>query len=140
MYTNAQILAAVVNKWSQPLIKTMLSGKLQSIGALRNIEEKIKSTGWVSPKWSIMQDLNPIFESVSGSIVTPMLNRYISQLDDASIPQMAHNIVDGALERGSLSLFDGKLELEREDLEELKRLLDINLPVKEGDVYVVKTE
>lgn len=113
---------------------------MQSIGVLRNIEEKIKATGWVSPQWSIMQDLNPIFESVSGSVITPMLNRYIGQLDDATIPQMAHSIVDNAIKNGSLSLFDGKLELEQEDLEELKKLLNYNLPIKEGDVYEVKTE
>lgn len=140
MFTNAQILSAVINKWSQPFVRTMLSGKVQSIGALRNIEEKIKSTGWVSPQWSIMQDLNPILESVSGSVITPMLSRYLSQLDDDAIPQMAHSIVDNAIKNGSLSLFDGKLELEREDLEELKKLLNYNLPIDEEKVYEVKTE
>lgn len=139
MYTNAQILSAVLNKWAQPLVKTVASSKVQSFGFLQNIEAKIKSTGWVSPKWSLIQDLNPIMESITGSIITPMLGKYLSQIDDASIPKMAHDIVDSALKQGSLSLFEGNIELEREDLEELKKLLDYNLPLKEEDFYEVKT-
>ena len=140
MFTNAQILSAVLNKWAQPFIKTMLTSKVNSIGFLQNIETKIRSTGWVAPNWQLMQDLSPMMDSITGSIVTPMLTRYISQLDDASIPQMAHNIVDDALKNGSLSLFDGKVVFEREDLQELKNLLNYNLPIKAEDVYQVRTE
>jgi hypothetical protein len=85
-----------------------------------------------------MQDLSPLMESLSGSLVTPMLNRYLSQLDDATIPQMAHNIVNDALKRGSLTLFEGKVEIEREDLEQLKKLLDYNLPYSEDEAITIK--
>lgn len=138
MATNAQILSAIINKWAQPFLQSFMTGKVQSLGFLSNIESKIKSTGWVSPRWSIMQDLSPLMESVSGSLVTPMLNRYLSQLDDAAIPQMAHNIVDDALKKGSLNLFEGKVEIERADLEYLKKLLDYNLPYNESDVITLK--
>ena len=140
MFTNAQILSAVLNKWAQPFIKTMLTSKVNSIGFLQNIETKIRSTGWVAPNWQLMQDLSPMMDSITGSIVTPMLTRYISQLDDATIPQMAHNIVDDALKNGTLSLFDGKVVFEQEDLQELKKLLNYNLPIKAEDVYQVRTE
>lgn len=140
MFTNAQILSAVLNKWAQPFIKTMLTNKVNSIGFLQNIETKIRSTGWVSPNWQLMQDLSPMMDSISGSIVTPILAKYISKLDDASIPQMAHNIVDDALKKGSWSWFDGKLVFEREDLQELKNLLNYNLPIKEENIYQVRTE
>jgi hypothetical protein len=140
MYTNAQILSAVINKWSQPLIKTLLSGKIQSIGFVQGLENKIRSMGWVSPNYSLINDLSPIMESVTGSIVAPMLNKYLSQIDDASIPQMAHDIVDEALKNGKLSLMEGKVELETEDLIELKNLLNYNLPIKEGQTYKVITE
>ena len=140
MFTNAQILSAVLNKWAQPFIKTILSSKVNSIGFLQNIETKIRATGWVAPNWQLMQDLSPMIDSITGSIVTPMLTKYISQLDDASIPQMAHNIVDDALKNGSLSLFDGKIVFEQDDLQELKKLLNCNLPIKAEDVYQVRTE
>ena len=118
----------------------MLTSKVNSIGFLQNIETKIRSTGWVAPNWQLMQDLSPMMDSITGSIVTPMLTRYISQLDDATIPQMAHNIVDDALKNGTLSLFDGKVVFEQEDLQELKKLLNYNLPIKAEDVYQVRTE
>ena len=140
MYTNAQILSAVINKWAQPVIRTFLQGKVQSLGFLQNIEAKVKSTGWVSPNWSLIQDLSPIMEGVTGSLVTPVLNRYLSMLDDASIPKMAHDIVDEALKQGKLSIMEGLIELEAEDLIELKNLLTYNLPIKEEQIYRVITE
>lgn len=140
MYTNAQILSAVINKWSQPLIKTLLGSKVQSIGFIQALENKVKSSGWVSPNWSMMAELSPIMESVTGSIMAPVLNKYLSMVDDASIPQMAHDIVDEALKQGKLSILEGKIELETEDLIELKNLLNYNLPIKEGQAYKVITE
>lgn len=140
MYTNAQILSAVINKWAQPLVKTLLAGKFQSFGFIQNIEAKVRSTGWVSPSWSLMQDIAPIMEGVTGSIVEPMLNQYLSQVDDASIPKMAHDIVDEALKQGKLTLFEGKVILETEDLIELKQLLNYNLPISEEQAYRVITE
>jgi hypothetical protein len=140
MYTNAQILAAVLNKWAQPIVQTLLSGKVQSFGFLQNLEAKIKSTGWVSSNYSLLKDLNPLMESITGSVMQPVLNQYLSQLDDASIPKMAHDIVDNALKQGSLNLFEGNIELEKEDLEELKKLLDYNLPIKADSAYEVKME
>lgn len=140
MYTNAQILSAVINKWSQPLIKALLGSKVQSIGFIQALENRVKSSGWVSPNWSMIAELSPIMESVTGSIMTPVLNKYLSMVDDASIPQMAHDIVDEALKQGKLSILEGKIELETEDLIELKNLLNYNLPIKEGQTYKVITE
>ena len=79
-------------------------------------------------------------EGVTGSLVQPMLNRYLSQLDDASIPQMAHNIVDKALEQGHLTLFEGNIIFDEADLRQLKRLLDLNLPVNAEETYKVKED
>jgi hypothetical protein len=138
--SNAKILSAILNKWAQPLIKTLLAGKVQSIGFLQNLESKVKSTGWVSPNWSLMQDLSPIMEGVTGSLITPMLSKYLSMVDDASIPKMAHDIVDEALKQGKLSIMEGKVELETEDLIELKNLLNYNLPMREEQTYKVITE
>ena len=140
MYTNAQILSAVINKWSQPLIKTLLGSKVQSLGFIQAIENKVRSMGWVSNKWTLLGELSPIMEGVTGSIMTPVLNKYLSMVDDASIPQIAHDIVDEALKQGKLSILEGKIELETEDLIELKNLLNYNLPIKEEQTYKVITE
>lgn len=140
MFTNAQILSAVINKWSQPFVKTLLAKQFNSIGFLQNLEAKIKATGWVGPNYQLMQDLSPLMDSITGSFVTPMLNRYISQVDDEAIPQIAHNLVDDALKKGSLTLFEGKVVFENEDLRELKKLLNYNLPLKEEEIYNVRTD
>jgi hypothetical protein len=87
-----------------------------------------------------MQDLSPIMEGITGSLVTPMLSKYLSMVDDASIPKMAHDIVDEALKQGKLSIMEGKVELETEDLIELKNLLNYNLPMREEQTYKVITE
>ena len=96
--------------------------------------------GWVSPNWSIMSELSPLMESVTGNIIAPMIERYVSGMDDASIPKMAHAIVDDALKNGELSLFEGKVVFERSDLEQLKRLLVLNMPLNPDDEVTIKTE
>lgn len=70
--------------------------------------------------------------------MTPILNSYLSKMDDAQLPYMAHSIVDSALKNGELSLLEGTIEIEEADLKELKRLLNINMPLKTEDVYIVK--
>ena len=69
-----------------------------------------------------------------------MINKYISQIDDASLPKIAHEIVDNALKNGELALFEGKVIFERADIEHLKRLLDLNLPYNPSEELIIKTE
>lgn len=87
-----------------------------------------------------MKELSPIVENVSGKLITPILNSYLSKIDDAQLPYMAHSIVDAALKNGKLELLEGMIEFEKSDLEDLKRLLNINLPLKAEDEYMVKEE
>lgn len=96
--------------------------------------------GWVSPNWSIMSEISPLMESVTGNIIAPMIERYVSGMDDAAIPKVAHSIVDDALKNGELSLFEGKVVFERSDLEQLKRLLVLNMPLNPDDEVIIKTE
>ena len=141
MYSNAQKLAAVLNKWAQPAIQELLGNNLNRLPFLSSIESKIKSTGWVSPLWSMTKEISPVLDGVSSSLVEPFLAKYISGIPDDSIPQLAHNVVDDAIKNGGLSLFEGKVEFEPEDLEELKTLLKYNLPIKEAtSSYSVLTE
>ena len=139
MYTNSQILAAVLNKWAQPIIKSFVGGYVGSIPALQMVENKIRSMGWVSQKWSLTAELSPLMESITGNMFTPMISKYLSAFDDAALPGMAHNIVDDAIKNGGLSLFEGKVVFERCDLEELKRLLELNLPYSKEDDIIIDT-
>lgn len=140
MYTNSQILAAVVSQWMQPLIGSFVGSKIGNIPMLGAAENWIKNLGIVSPNYSIMKDLMPIVGGASNVIIVPMLNKYLSMVDDASLPAMAHGIVDKAIENGELSLAEGFITFEEPDLKKLKRLLELNLPLTEDDTYIVKTE
>lgn len=138
-YTNSQILSAVLNKWMQPVVKQLAESKMQSFSFVQAIENKVRSTGWVSPNWSLTRELSPMLEPLTNSLVQPMLNKYLSNVPDEAIPAMAHGIVDKAISDGKLELMEGKLIFDREDLEELKKLLNYNLPLQDKEDYVVKT-
>lgn len=140
MYTNSQILAAVVSQWIQPLIGSFVGSKIGNIPMLGAAENWIKNLGIVSPNYSIIKDLMPIIGGASDVIVVPMLNKYLSMVDDASLPAMAHGIVDKAIENGELTLAEGYITFEEPDLKRLKRLLELNLPLPAEVGYIVKTE
>jgi hypothetical protein len=140
MVTNARILGAVLNKWAQPLVASFIGANIQNVPFVQGIQNKVRSMGWVSPNWSIMTEISPLMESVTGNIIAPMIERYVSGMDDASIPKVAHAIVDDALKHGELSLFEGKVVFERSDLEQLKRLLVLNMPLNPDDEVTIKTE
>lgn len=139
-YTNSQILAAVLNQWLQPVIQQLAGQRLSSIPLLNGIENKIRSTGWVRPNWSLAAELAPFIQEISGTLLEPFINSYLSKIPDEAIPSMAHSIVDKAIAGGEMSLFDGNIHFDKSDLEELKRLLTYNLPMKEAERYVVKKD
>lgn len=137
MVTNRQILAAVLVKWAQPAIEQFATSKLSALPFFEIANNKVRSTGFVSPTWALERDLMPIAGGLVKAIAEPALASMLNGVPDAMIPQMAHGIVDSALENGSLSLFEGKVIFEREDLEELKRYLNYNLPYDAGESYQV---
>lgn len=138
-YTNSQILAAVLNKWLQPVVLQLSKAKMASFPFVQTIENKVKHIGFVSPNWSLTQELAPMIEPITNSIVQPMLNKYLANVPDEAIPAMAHGIIDKALAAGKLELMEGKLIFEKDDLTELKMLLNYNLPLKETEGYKVIT-
>ena len=138
-YTNAQILAAVLTKWGQPAIEQLTSGRLDNLPWMQSISNKLRSTGWVSPSWSLGKELSPVLGSMMDVIVTPMIERYLAGVPDEAIPSISHRFVDAAIANGCLSLFDGNVTFDAEDLEELKHYLDWNMPMDASPVYEVKT-
>lgn len=137
--TNAVKLAHVLNKWGQPFIQYFLGGKMDNIPLVQMLQNKVISMGLVSPNWSLMKELSPLLGGVSGALVVPFISSYLSKVDDATIPSMAHQLVDEAIKNGKLTLLDGKIEIEKEDLEELKKYLNWNLPIEESEYYEVIT-
>ncbi len=141
MYSNATILAAVLNKVLQPLIVTFANSKMQSTAFVQGAENWVRATGLVSGNWSIMSELSPLIQPITGSIVQPMLTKYLANVPDDAIPAMAHNFIDEAIKVGELTILEGYITFEKADLSEIKRLLNINLPHKTGaEGYIVKTE
>lgn len=138
MWSNRQILAAVLNKWLQPALGQMASTKLMQLPFLANIEAKVKSTGWVSPMWSMANEVAPLLGGVTTQLVEPMISQYLQGIPDQAIPKMAHQLVENAMRQGQLSLFEGNVVFELCDLEELQKLLKYNLPIKEEECYNVK--
>lgn len=82
-----------------------------------------------------------MMDGLSSSLVEPMLARYLQGVPDSAIPELAHKVVNDAIKNGSLSLFEGKVEFEKDDLEELKTLLQYNLPINDSpNSYEVLTD
>lgn len=140
MWSNRQILAAVLNKWLQPALAQLAGAKLMRLPFLANLEAKIKSTGWVSPMWSMANEVTPLLGGVVSQVVEPLIAEYLQGIPDQAIPKMVHQLVENAIKQGQLSLFEGNVVFELCDLEELQRLLKYNLPIKEEECYKVKTE
>lgn len=140
MFTNRQKLAAVLNKWMQPALAQLAGAKLMRLPFLANIEAKVKSTGWVSPMWSMANEVTPLLGGVVSQVVEPIIADYLKGIPDEAIPKMAHQLVENAMKQGQLSLFEGNVVFELCDLEELHKLLKYNLPIKEEECYHVKTE
>ncbi len=141
-YTNAQILSSVINHWAQPLItqmSTMIAAdKLLSIPMLNNIENLVKHWGLVGPNYSIVNELPQLIAPLSSNVITPFLHKHLVTMEDAYIPEMAHNTVKSFIEQGGVTVF-GRLRIETEDFKALQQLLDINLPCREESLpYAVK--
>lgn len=139
-HSNYQILSAVLAKWGQPLAEALVGGKLMQLPLLANIEAKIKSTGWVSPMWSMSKEISPLLGNVSSKMLEPLIANYLKGVPDEMLPQLAHSIVDNAIANEGLTLFEGNIEVELEDLKELKKLLRYNLPIVTTDDYEVRIE
>ena len=139
MYSNVEILSAVIAKWVQPLITSIATANLSKIPFVGNIEAKIKASGWVSPNWNIANELSPFMPSVSQAMIKPALLNALSGISDDQVPAFAYGIVDTAIEKGSLEILDGNVKFNKEDLLQLRRLLELNLPLP-TESYKVKEE
>lgn len=136
-YSNLDILTAILNKFIQPLVAQFAQGKMSSFPFVQMIENKVRSTGFVSGSWNLTQELSPLIGAFTSGITKPLIKNGLSNIPDEAIPEMAHNVVDAAINNGGLVLLEGKIELETSDLIELKKLLNCNLPFNGGGDYQI---
>lgn len=137
-YSNSQILAAVVSEWARPAISQIAAGNIMRLPMLQSLQTTIGSLGLVSGAYNLQKDIEPLIQPVVNSLITPMLSRYFGQIPEESIPQMAHDIVEKVRYNGPLSILEGVVTFDEEDLDELAELLQKNLPVESVDHYQVK--
>lgn len=137
-YKNSQILAAVVSEWARPAISQIAAGNLMRLPMLQSLQATIGSLGLVSGDYALQKDIEPLIQPVVNSLVTPMLAKYFGQMPEESIPQLAHDIVDKVRYNGPLSILEGLITFDEEDLDELADLLQKNLPVEKVEGYQVK--
>ena len=137
--TNAQILTAVLLKWGEPVIPALMSKTLAGISAtMLPVEKFLKSVGMVGGGWSMAGEINSLAAIGGTKVIRPYLERLVSKMPDELIPEIAHGYVNSAIEAGSLSILDNYFSFDRNDLVELKKYLDCNLPYQKPEEYVVK--
>ncbi len=137
-FTNSQILAAVVSEWARPAISQIATGKLMHLPMLQSMQATIASMGLVSGDYALQKDIEPLIQPIINSLVTPILAKYFAQIPEESIPQMAHDIVEKVRYNGPLSVLEGMVTFDEEDLDELADLLQKNLPVETTETYQIK--
>lgn len=139
MHGNREILGAVLARWLEPLASGLFSQKLLAgMPVVQAIDAKMKSTGWVSQNWSIVAEIEPLVGGAASAFVGPMITELMASVPDEAIPGVARATVEKALQMGELILFEGKVTFDRNDLQRLQRLLELNLPEKNENAYQVK--
>ena len=121
VYSNSHILAAVITKWAQPAIEQLLSGRMDSLPWVQGVTNKVRSTGWVSPNWSLGKEIAPLMQGMTEVLVIPMIESYLRGFPDEALPHVAHKFVDTAIANNGLSLFDDNVDIEKEEKEKMKK-------------------
>ena len=136
-WSNAQKLAAVVSFWARPAITQLATQRLSSLPVMQSLQQSIVASGLVSQAYNIGADLMPIMAPVINNLLQPYLEKQLAQLPDESIPALARDVLAEAERKGSMSILDGFLTLEAQDIQELRQLVEKNLPMADRQGYEV---
>lgn len=123
--------------WARPALTQLATSRLSSLPMMQNLQQSIVASGLVSQAYNISADLMPIMAPVINNLLQPYLERQLAQLPDESIPALARDVLAEAEKKGSMSIMDGFLTLEAQDIQELRQLVEKNLPMAEGQGYEV---
>lgn len=137
-FSNAQILAAVVTEWSRPAVSQLTAGRLCQLPPLQELQQSIVSTGLVPPSYRLQAEIEPFIVQAAPQLIEPILAQTFSRIPDASIPQLARTMVATAMQQPQFSVLDGLVTFDREDMQELLDLIELNLPLAESKSYKLK--
>lgn len=137
-FKNSQILAAVVSEWARPAISQITADNLMRLPVLQSLQASIAAMGLVSGNYALQKDIEPLMKPVVNAILSPLLAKYFGQIPEDSIPQMAHDVVEQMRGNAPISVLEGLVTFETEDLDELADLLQKNLPTSLYEGYQVK--
>lgn len=130
MFTNREILSSVMMHWMKPMFESGVVGKLMG--------NFLAPSGKFSIGNALANAFAPLLSDSATAIVDGALKKVLMMIPDENIPEFARDFVQSGIKRGGIDLFG--VEIEKEDLEELARLLEINLPVVSETRYQVKEE
>ena len=142
MYSNTEILTAVIVTWAKPMVDKVLASLLAQYQPVVAANEWVKKYFPVAKNYSIVNDFSFLAVPASEMVIEPFVKNGIAKLgiQDQDIPAYAAKLVDSMIEqaekKGCVSLFN-TVELEKSDLEKLRYLLNKNLPVEEFAKYEV---
>lgn len=137
-FSNSQKLAAVLSLWARPAISELATSKLIQLPFVRSVQAMLINSGIVGQSYSIGNEIKPFASNVIDAMFLPIITYYLSKIPDDTLPTLAHTIVDTALQQPRFGILDDLVEFSREDMAELKQLLDKNLPtLPAGEKYEV---
>ena len=143
-YSNLEKFTAVIVEWLRPMANAIISGQLGNSQPVAAANEWVKKYFPVASDYSIVNDLMFLATPALSVMVEPAIQNAVSRLglDDERIPsyamQMTESLIAEAENKGKVTLFN-TLEFEKGDFENLRNLLNKNLPVVITERYQVKT-
>lgn len=135
-FSNAQKLATVLSEWARPALTDLATSRILDMPFLQSAQAMLINTGLVGRNYSLGNELKPFANNIVDSLLVPVLTEYLSKVPDGALPKMAHSVVNTAMQQPRFSVLDGLIEFAKEDMQELKELLDKNIPIEEeGESY-----
>lgn len=126
-----------MSHWARPALTQLATSRLSSLPMMQSLQQSIVASGLVSQAYNISADLMPIMAPVINNLLQPYLEKQLAQLPDESIPALARDVLAEAEKKGSMSIMDGFLTLEAQDIQELRQLVEKNLPMADRQGYEV---
>ena len=142
MYSNIEKLTAVIVTWAKPMIDSIIASRLGNFQPIQAANEWVKKYFPVSSNYSIVNDLSFLAMPATEIFVEPIIRNAIGKmnLNEDMIPEYAaklvNSMIDEAEKNGKVSLFNA-VELEKSDFENLRSLLEKNLPSTATNKYQV---
>lgn len=135
--SNKEILTAVLIEWLKPVIPDLIGSKINSIPVLSMFQNWVRNMGIAPANWTVAQDIAPLIQGGAYDLIAPVILPKLKDIPDEYIPQMAHGVVNSAIQMGGYNLMGGYITFNAQDLTELKNYLDCNLPYTPKERYVV---